>query len=118
MKKHIITGITLAARVALCTAVWPRSAEVENLPAKPMKTTVTAEIGARSEEASEILLSADVSAPKAEVVAESEPKETEITAKKKQNQCYQQRQHQKYCQHHQQLPKRLRSPLPTQSRGR
>ncbi|OPY56599.1 MAG: hypothetical protein A4E55_02010 [Pelotomaculum sp. PtaU1.Bin035] len=32
MKKQMITGIAVIACVALCAAVWPRSAEVGDLP--------------------------------------------------------------------------------------
>lgn len=48
MKKRIITVIAIIACAALCAAVWPRSAEVGDLPAKPVKPTVNAEIEARS----------------------------------------------------------------------
>ena len=44
MKKQIITGIAFIACVALCTAGWPRRAEVGDLPAEPIKPAVTAEI--------------------------------------------------------------------------
>ncbi len=44
MKKQIITGTGIISCVALCAAVWPRNAEVENLPAEPEKTTVNTEI--------------------------------------------------------------------------
>jgi len=74
MKKQIIIGIG----ITVCAAVWPRSAEVGDLPAEPIKTAATAEIEARSEEMHEILLSADIPAPEAEVVAKSEPAKTEI----------------------------------------
>jgi len=50
MKKKIIVGICITACVALCAAVWTRSTEVGNLPAEPIKTAVTAEIEARSNE--------------------------------------------------------------------
>ncbi len=84
MKKLIIVGLGIIACVALCAAVWPRSAEVRDLPTEPLITAVTAEIEARSEETpSQILLSADVPVPDSETVAESEPKETEITAEEK-----------------------------------
>lgn len=82
MKKQIIAGVTVTACVALCAAVWPRSAEVEGLPAEPAKAAVTAEIEARSAEIPQILLYADTPAPEAEAVAESEPPKTEITAEK------------------------------------
>lgn len=73
MKKQIIAGIGIVACVALCAAVWPRSAEVGDLPAEQVKAAVTAEIEAQSEEMPQILLSADTHAPEAETVAESEP---------------------------------------------
>lgn len=41
MKKQITAGIALVASSALCAAVWPRSAEVESLPAEPVKTAVS-----------------------------------------------------------------------------
>ena len=81
MKKLIIVGIGIIACVALCAAVWSRSVEVGSLPAEPVKTAVTAEIGTRSEEPSDIPLSTDASAPTTEAVAESEPPIAEITTK-------------------------------------
>lgn len=40
MKKQIIAGITVAACVALCAAVWLRSAEVDDIIAvEPEKKT-------------------------------------------------------------------------------
>lgn len=82
VKKQIIIGITIIACVALCAAMWPRSAEVGDLPAEPVKTAVNAKIEARSEETSQIILSADTPEPEKEAVAESEPQKTEITAEK------------------------------------
>lgn len=79
----IIAGITITACVALCAAVWPRSAEVGDLPAEPVKNAVNAEFEARSEEMPQILISADMSIPVVEVVADSEPPKTEITAEEK-----------------------------------
>ena len=81
MKKQITVGISVIAYVALCAAVWPRSAEVGDLPAEPEKAAVSAEIEAWSEERPRILLSADTHAPapETETVAESEPSITEIT---------------------------------------
>ncbi|HBV96663.1 MAG TPA: hypothetical protein DEF36_06430 [Desulfotomaculum sp.] len=76
MKKQIIAGIAIIACVALCAAVWPRSAEVEDLPVEPIKTAVTSEIEANPKEAPPIILSADDS----EVVAESESPKTEAIA--------------------------------------
>lgn len=48
--RKIIASVILTACVALCAAVWPRNAGVEDLPAEPAKIAVTAEIEARSEE--------------------------------------------------------------------
>ena len=80
MRKKIIAGIGIIAGVALCAAVWPRSAEMEGLPAEPLIPAVNAEIEAQSEEAREIFLSADTfaDAPEPEPVAESEPEETDL----------------------------------------
>lgn len=83
MKKQIMAGIAIIACVALCAAVWPRSAEVGDLPAEPVKTAVTAEIESRSEEMPRILISADMPTPAPEAVTESEPPITEITAGEK-----------------------------------
>lgn len=83
MKKQIIAGTVAITCVALCAAVWPWSAQVGNLPAEPLKTAVTAEIEAQSEELPLILISEDVLVPKAGAVAESEPKIIEITAEEK-----------------------------------
>ncbi|MDD4237915.1 MAG: hypothetical protein PHT62_05110 [Desulfotomaculaceae bacterium] len=82
MKKQIIAGIGIIACVALCAAVWPRSAEVRDLPAEPVKIAVSTEIEARPEVMPQITLSADVPAPEAEAVVINEPEETEITAEK------------------------------------
>ena len=51
MKRQIVAGITLIACVALCAAVWPWSVKVEDLPAEPVKTAVSAEIGSVRENA-------------------------------------------------------------------
>lgn len=83
MKNKIITGIAVIAFVAMCAAVWTRSAEVGDLPAELVNTAVIAETEARSEEMSQILLSGDSPAPEVEIVAESEPPKTEITAEEK-----------------------------------
>lgn len=80
MKKHIIIGIAIIACVALCAAVWPSIAEVEDLPAEFVKTTVIAEIRVRSEETSPIFLSTEIYASKSKTIAESEPTETNLTA--------------------------------------
>lgn len=82
MKKKT-AGIAIIACVALCAAVWPWSAEVEDLPAEPVKTAVSAEIEARSEETPHIIISDDMHTPTSEDVAESEPQITEITAVEK-----------------------------------
>lgn len=81
MRKQIITGIATIACVTLCAAMWPRSAEVRNLPAEPVKAAVTAEIEAGLEGTPEIFIFADISAPRSETVAESEPPKTDLTAK-------------------------------------
>ena len=83
MKKLITAGIAVIACVALCAAVWPRKAQVEDLPAEPVKTAVIGEIGTKSEEAATIFLSVDTHAPELEAVAESEPAETKITTEEK-----------------------------------
>ena len=83
MKKQIPAGIAVIACIALCAAVLPRSAEVGDLPAEPIKTAVTVEIEARSEETPRILLSDDTLAPEVEAVAEREPLKTGITAEEK-----------------------------------
>lgn len=83
MKKQIIAGITAIACVALCAAVWPRSVEVEELPAQKAKPAVNAEIEARPTETPGFLLSANTLAPEVEVVAESEPEKIEITTEEK-----------------------------------
>ncbi len=82
MKKQIIAGIVITACVALCTAVWPRSTEVEDLPAEPVKAAVNAEIEARLEEKLPIFISADAPAPETVTVAESETAESEVTTEK------------------------------------
>lgn len=87
MKKHIIAGIAIIACVALCAAVWPRSAEVGDLPVEQVKTAITAEIEARPGEMPEIFLSGDSSAPEVEVAPESEPPRTKITAEEKTEQA-------------------------------
>jgi len=83
MKKQIIAGIAVIACVAMCAAVWPRSAEVGDLLAEPIKTAVNAETDARPEKIPEILLSGDNPAPEVEVIAESEPLKTEIPVEEK-----------------------------------
>lgn len=83
MKKHIIAGMSIIACVALCATTWQQSAKVEDLPAEPVKTAVSAEIEARSEETSQILLSSDTSAHEIEFVTENKPVETEIMAEEK-----------------------------------
>lgn len=82
MKKQIITVIGIIACVALCAAVLPRSNEVGDLPAEPVKTAIAAEIEARLEETSQIFVSVDMPAPVAEAVVESESQINEVTAEK------------------------------------
>lgn len=80
--KKIIPGLAVIACVALCAVVWPRSDEIGDLPAEPVKTAVSAEIEARSEEVPSIFISADTPASETEPVAENEPEEVEVTAEK------------------------------------
>jgi hypothetical protein len=82
MKKQMLTGLIVIACAAFCAAVLPRSAEVGSLPAAPVKTSVSAEIEARSEEVSPIFISVGVSAPEAELVSKSEPEVAMVTAEK------------------------------------
>lgn len=82
MKKQIIVGIGIVACVALCVAVWPRSAEVEGLPDEPIEAAISTKIEATSEEIPSIFISADIPAPIMESVAESEPQIAEVTAEK------------------------------------
>jgi hypothetical protein len=81
MKKQIIAVISIAC-VALCAAVWPRSAKVEELPAEPIKTAVSAEIEARSEKKPYIFISKVIAEPESEPVTESEPQITKVTTEK------------------------------------
>lgn len=83
MKKPIIVGISIIACVALCAVVWQGSAKVENLPVKPLKAAVRAEIEARSEETPHIFISDNMAAPETKNVAEIEPQITEVTAEEK-----------------------------------
>lgn len=78
MKKHIIAAITITACVTLCAVVWPRNAEVEDLPAEPVKNAVITEIEVKPKETPPILLSADTHTLQVEAVAESEQPRTEI----------------------------------------
>lgn len=82
MKKPIIAGIAVIASVTLCAVVWPRSTEVEDLPAGSVKTAVSAKIETRLEEMPHIVISADKSIPVTEAVTESNPLKAEITAEK------------------------------------
>lgn len=82
MKKQIIIGMGIIACVALCAAAWPRSAEVGDLPAEPVKTAVSAEFEPRLEETPIILLPVDTPAPEVAAVAETETKEAEIPTEK------------------------------------
>lgn len=83
MKKQIIAGIGIIACVVLCAAVWPRSAEVGDLPAKSVKAVVSTEFEARSEEKPPIIIPVVASAPEPEPTAETESVKTEITAEEK-----------------------------------
>lgn len=71
--RKIITSIVLTACVALCAAVWPRSAEVGDLPTEPIKAAITAGIEAESEEAPLLIISADNNASEPEPITEAEP---------------------------------------------
>lgn len=82
MKKQIIAGITIIACVALYAALWPRSAKVEDLTAKPIKAAVTSEIEPWSEKTSQIFISVDAPTPKAEAIVKNEPEKTETPAEK------------------------------------
>ena len=81
--RNIITSIILAVCVALCATVWPRSTEVEDLPVEPVKTSVSAEIEAWSEETPHNFISADMPTLEVEADVESEPQMAEITAEEK-----------------------------------
>lgn len=83
MKKQIIVGIGIIACVALCAVVWQWNAEVEDLPADPVKAAVYAEIEARPEETPHIFISEDVPEPKAEVITEDELGVTGVTPEEK-----------------------------------
>ena len=63
MKKQIIAGIAITARVTLCTAVWPWSAEDKVIPATPEKSAVSADVAATQEEPLHIIFSADTLSP-------------------------------------------------------
>ena len=78
MKKQIIVGISIIARVAVCRHMC--STKVGNLPSVG-KAAANAETKAQAEEISE-MLSRLVPAPETEPVAESEPPKTEVTAEK------------------------------------
>lgn len=83
MKKRIIAKIAVIACAALYATGWPRSAEVGEFPAGPIKTAVIAQTEARTEDKPQIRLSGDSPAHEIEVVAESEQPKTETTAKEK-----------------------------------
>jgi len=78
LKKLIIVGIGIIACVALCTAVWPRNAEVGDLPAEPVKTAVFAEIEASQKEMPPIILSEDTPVAEPKTVEENEPTKNEV----------------------------------------
>jgi len=73
MKKHIITGIIIAACVALCASVWPQSAENGKVPADQVKPAVILKIETKPEEPPPVIFSADTitSEPEAVTVPES-----------------------------------------------
>ncbi|MFZ5944441.1 MAG: DUF6550 family protein [Bacillota bacterium] len=76
-------GIAVIACVALCATVWPRSAEVGDLPTEPVKTAVTTEIEARSEGIPQILFSTESPAPNTEGAVESEQENLVVTSEEK-----------------------------------
>lgn len=71
--RKIITSIILTACVALCAAVWPRSAEVGDLPTEPLKPAVNAGIVTKAEEVPPLIISAENNASEPEPVAETAP---------------------------------------------
>ena len=83
MKKQIFIGIAIIACIALCAAVWPRSAVVEDLPAESIKLAINAKIKACQKEAPPIILSADNSAPELEAVSENDTAEAEVITEEK-----------------------------------
>ena len=82
MKKQIIAGIAVIACVAMCAAVWLRSAAVGDLPAEPSIPAANAKIEARPSETLHILLSDITPTPKTKAVSESEPEVTTVSAEK------------------------------------
>lgn len=79
--KKIITSIVLTACVALCAAVWPRSAEDRIVPAEPVKNAVNADITVNPKETSQVISSAEDNNPKPELGLDIEPPEMSITVK-------------------------------------
>lgn len=79
MKKLFLTGIIITACVALCAAVWLRSAEDGKVPVGLVKSAVSTEFETKPEETPSIIISADNHASKPEVVAESELAKIDIT---------------------------------------
>jgi len=76
LKNQIIAGITIAACVTLCAAVWPRIAG-DMVTVTPEKPAMSADVAATQEEPLHIIFSADTQSP--------EPAETEeSTAEKEQ----------------------------------
>lgn len=73
MKKQVIAGIGVIACVALCAAVWPRNAEVGDLPSEAIITVVTAEIETKKEETPPLVISVENNSSEPEPVAEVEP---------------------------------------------
>jgi hypothetical protein len=78
LKKLIIVGIGIIACVALCATVWPRNAEVGDLPAEPEKTAVISEIEASQKEVSPFILSDDTPVAEPKTVAKNEPTKNEV----------------------------------------
>lgn len=84
MKKQIIISMVIITCAALCAAVWPRGAGNGKVPVGSVKTAVTAENEASSDETLQRFPSDDAFAPKPEVSAESKPAGTEaITTEEK-----------------------------------
>lgn len=79
MKKHIIACIILTICVAVCAAVWPRSAEDRKVLAEMVKLAVTTEIEAKPEETLLIIFSAENSAFELNPVAEIEAPKADMT---------------------------------------
>ncbi len=80
MKKHIVTGIVIAACVALYTDMWPRSAENGKVPAGQVKPAAIPKIEMKLEELPPVIYSADILASGPEAVTVSDSKNSEHSA--------------------------------------